>query len=145
MRISKRQLKRIIAEEYEAIADNLPPAPPAPAEDSGPVSESVGSEEELVTEINGALESLQSVVESLESAASICTDCVQEVAAQGPVLQAAASQAAALQEMLEAQVQVVSESSAPGDDAPSADPVDDVVAKVQAEVRRRRLSRRRRR
>ena len=143
MKISKRQLKRIIAEEYEAIADSMPPAP----EEAGAVSESVGSEAELVTEINGAVESLQAVVESLESAASICTDCVQEVAAQGPVLQAAASQAAALQEMLEAQSQMVSENAGAPDASPapaSEEQVQDIAAKVQAEVRRRQLRRRRR-
>ncbi len=78
----------------------------------------------------------------------ICQDCVQEVAAQGPVLQAVATQAAALQETLAAVEQVVAESVDPGAGLEAAPVVDaalpqEIAAAVQLEVRRRERRRRR--
>ena len=64
---------------------------------------------ELVKEMEMALDHLQIVAENVEAASSVCTNCVNEIAAQAPVLKATASQIVALQEMLEAQVEVMIE------------------------------------
>ena len=152
MKISKRKLMQIIKEEYDAIAAEMPSAEPAaaslePAAAELPpaqVAESEEPEGQLVVEMDNAIAGLQTVMESLESAASICDNCVQEVAAQGPVLQAVSSQVSALQETLEAVEQIVNESTdvaAPaaamsGDDIPAA------ATEVQMEALRRKLIRR---
>ena len=136
MKISKRRLKKIIAEECGAMGLtpelDLGVAPAIPA-----LSETAEPEAELVVEMEGALSNLQMVVESLNSAATLCVDCVHEVAAQAPVLQAVATQAQALQEMLEAQVQVVAESTGPSAAAPAEELPQDIIPKIQAEVLRR--------
>lgn len=140
MKISKRQLRRIINEECGAAA-MVDPAP-ASVEELPQMMESENPEAELVMEMETALSGLQMVMESLDSAATICHDCVQEVAAQAPILQAVASQASALQETLEAVEQIVAENAAPGA-APVAElPVDaglpqEIAAAVQLEVRKR--------
>ena len=146
MKISKSRLKRIIAEECGdlGIAPAPPPAVSAPLAADKPVTalaESASPEAELVMEMEQALDGLQLVVESVSSAATLCTDCVQEVAAQAPLLEAAATQAIALQEMLEAQVAVMAESVEGRADTVS-DAAAEVAAELQAEARRRRTRRR---
>ena len=144
MKISKSRLKRIIAEECGDLGIAPAPAAAAPLDAVKPVTalaESASPEAELVMEMEQALDGLQQVVESVSSAASLCTDCVQEVAAQAPLLEAAATQAVALQEMLEAQVAVMAE-SVEGRADHVADAAAEVAAEVQAEARRRRARRR---
>ena len=149
MKITKRQLKRIIAEECAAMdAPMAPPALDLAAAAPAALSESATPEAELVIEMDTALSGLQQVAESLDAASMICQDCVQEVAAQGPILQAVATQAAALQETLAAVEQIVAESVDPGAGLEPS-PVEDaalpqeIAAAVQLEVRRRRLQGRR--
>jgi len=122
MKITKRQLSRIIREERTKLykecgegtmepighIDAIAAVTPEPSFEA-PLAESENPEAELVMEMQDALSGLQVVVEALDVAADLCVNCVQEVAAQAPVLQAVATQALALQEMLEAQVQVVAE------------------------------------
>jgi hypothetical protein len=144
MKISKRLLKRIIKEE--AVALDMAPAPELSIADAGaPMAENHGAEAELVVEMDAALAGLGNVMESLDSAASICQDCLPEVAAQGPILQAVASQVSALQETLAAVEQIVTESAdveAPLPPAAAALP-QEAVAMIQAEARRQRRRRRR--
>ncbi|OUU74820.1 MAG: hypothetical protein CBC29_06745 [Methylococcaceae bacterium TMED69] len=144
MKISKRRLKRIIAEECGAMGLTADLGHEAVSQALPALSESEAPEAELVTEMQGALSGLQMVVESLNSAATLCVDCVQEVAAQAPVLQAVATQAQALQEMLEAQVQVVSESTDhdAGHEAMLPEPLKQIQAEAIRRSRRLRLNRR---
>ena len=97
--------------------------------------------------MEAAINGLDMVMESLEAAANICKDCVQEVANQSPVLQAVSSQASALKETLAAVEDIVVESTdAPA--APSAEPVASfepdvaIASEVQMESIKRRLMRR---
>ena len=152
MKITKRQLSRIIKQEraklYEGCGgDVMEPvghidaiAPVAPETGLAThLAESESPEAELVLEMQDALSGLQVVVESLDVAADLCTNCVQEVAAQAPVLQAVATQALALQEMLEAQVEVVVENADVTAAAPASEPMalpQELASEVQLERRK---------
>ena len=120
MRITKSQLKKLILEacgdlsqedlsvvavpEVEPVADVVVAESPDPASD-------------MLVEMEVAARSLAMVVESVQNAAQLCTNCGEGVADKAPVVHALATQAEALQEMLEAQVSVLEESAAPhGDD-----------------------------
>ena len=124
MKLTKRQLRRIIKEERarmrrrmrecgegmmmdDTVAIELEPAP----EEVGPspVLESESPEENVLVEMEVASRALQQVLESVQSAAHVCTDCGPAIAAQAPLMEAMVSQAAALQEMVEAQAEVLQE------------------------------------
>jgi hypothetical protein len=145
MKISKRLLKRIIKEEAAALGMGMEaPLPSAPMA-AAPMTESEAPEAELVMEMDVALMGLETVMESLDSAAGICQDCLPEVAAQGPVLQAVASQVSALKETLAAVGEVVAENvEGPAAVAPAAAAAlpEETIAMIQAEARRQRRRRR---
>ena len=110
MKLSKRQLRNLIK---EACGDAIDVASEPVALDLAlePVTESTMPEQDLMVEMELAQRALEQVVESVQSAASLCHDCVPEVAAQAPLMEAMVAQAVALQETLEAQTQVVAESA----------------------------------
>jgi len=62
-----------------------------------------------MVEIELASRSLEQVVESVQNAAHVCADCVETVAGQAPIMEAVATQAEALQEMLNAQSEMLQE------------------------------------
>jgi exonuclease VII small subunit len=153
MKISKKQLIRMIKEEYAAVAADMPAAAPMPtaappmpaAGDDVPlatVTESDAPEEQLVVEMETAISNLEMVMESLEAASDICENCVQEVAAQGPVLSAVSAQVGALKETLAAVEEIVVESTeaAPAAAAPAAEAP--AATEAQMESIRRKLIRR---
>jgi len=123
MRISKRQLRRIIREEKRKMGEGCS-ADMGPAidvidiaePDPGPamVSEVGGAEGELVVEMELASRALEQVVESVQNAAHLCPDCAGPIASQAQIMEAMVTQAEALQEMLDAQAQLVSESADSG-------------------------------
>ena len=138
MRVSKRQLRRMIREErrrlresgcavgglgHEAVDVTEPvTAAPAPAL----VAESEEPEAAVLSEMASAVQALEQVVESVAAAADMCHDCAPAVAAQAPLMEAAVTQAQALQETLEAQATVVAENAEVGV-APLATAVHDLV------------------
>ena len=161
MRVSKRQLKRIIRQEKRRILENCggthdPGASMAagPALDLDPLAaaapdallESETPEKDMLVEMEVASRALEQVVESVQNAAQLCSNCVPEVAASAPIVEALSTQAEALQEMLEAQAEVIQENlgvvetplAGPTEAAPVVDALLDVVAE-----RRRRQTRRR--
>ena len=126
MKITKRQLRRIIKEERarlrrrymqecgegmmdDTVAIELGPAPEEVT--PSPVLESESPEENVLVEMEVASRALQQVLESVQNAAHICTDCGPAIAAQAPLMEAMASQAEALQEMIEAQAEVLHENA----------------------------------
>jgi hypothetical protein len=128
MKISKRQLKRIIREEKRRIREmhgdvvvDVVGAEPAIA----PVLESTEPVEDVLVEMEVASRALETVVESVQNAAQLCPTCGSGVAEQTPIVEALALQAAALQEMVEAQTAVIQENAELG--APILDAVLDAV------------------
>ena len=115
MKITKRQLRKIIKEEKSrllrlreqgeeiAVVDTM--ATPVA------VVESTTPEQEVIVEMEIAQHALEQVVESVQAAASLCPDCGPNVAVQAPIVEAMVAQAEALQEMLEAQSEIVAESA----------------------------------
>tara|TARA_Y100000034_G_C6849395_1_gene385155 strand:+ start:289 stop:744 length:456 start_codon:yes stop_codon:yes gene_type:complete len=120
MKITKRQLRRIIREEKRRMLecgedmdmDVQPDVGIESASKTGPVLESDSPEHDVLVEMVMASRALEQVVESVQNAAHLCPDCVDEVAVQAPVVEAMVSQAEALQEMLNAQVDVIQENAA---------------------------------
>ena len=106
MKISKREIRRLIRESCGDAALE-------PVEDvSISVAESAAlPEQELVIEMGMANQSLEAVVESLQNAAQLCTNCSPEIAAAAPLVEAMVTQAEALQEMLDAQSDVLAENA----------------------------------
>jgi tRNA G26 N,N-dimethylase Trm1 len=111
MRISKRQLRRIIEQ------CGLDAAPVAPVEELSPLLpkvepliETTTADAELVVEMEVASRALEQVVESVQNAAQLCPGCSDNVAVQGPIVEAMVAQAEALQEMLDAQTSLLAES-----------------------------------
>ncbi len=137
MRITKRQLRRIIREEKRRIRENCGELPVDDAVaievETLPMAESSMPETDLMVEMEVAQRALEQVVESVQNAAQLCPQCNEDVAVQAPLMEAMAHQAEALQEMLEAQVEVVAESVSAEDilDA-GAELVDDMIAAVDA-------------
>jgi hypothetical protein len=82
-------------------------------------------------EMEVATRALEQVVESVQNAAHLCQDCVPEVAAQAPLMEAMVAQAEALQETLQAQALIVAESAEA--ELPVLDDMAD-VAEVVADV-----------
>ena len=116
MKITKRQLRRIIREEKRRVLecgeDMMVPSSGVGIT-SGPVLESDSPEHDVLVEMTMAARSLELVIESVQNAAQLCPGCVSGVAAQAPVVDAVVSQAEALQEMLNAQVDVIQENVMP--------------------------------
>ena len=145
MRITKKELRKLIREACgDAVEVVSAPALEEPAleldltlEPLSPVSESASPEQDLVVEMEVAQRALEQVVESVQNAAHLCHDCVPEVAAQAPLMEAMVAQAVALQETLSAQAEVVAESAA---DTPLLDAVGDaaeIVANAMEEKKAR--------
>ena len=130
MKLTKRQLRRIIREERarirrrrvrecpegmmadDTVAIELAPAPM----EVGPtaVLEGETPEENVLVEMEIASRALGQVLESVQNAAHACTDCGPAIAAQAPLMEAMVSQAEALQEMVDAQTEVLHENAAAG-------------------------------
>jgi len=121
MKITKRQLRRIIREEKrrmrecgEDMGDSpvldmaVEPVEVVQAEPSM-VVESETPETDMLIEMELATRSLEQVVESVQNAAQLCTNCGVGIVENAPIVAAMATQAEALQEMLEAQAQVIQE------------------------------------
>lgn len=137
MRVTKRQLRRIIREEkrrlletgcaVEGLGDQAAAGPMVDLAAAPVVSESTAPEEAVLSEMATAVQALEQVVESVAAAAAICHDCVPAVAVQAPLMEAAVAQAQALQETLEAQAEVVAENADAGA-APLMTAVHDLVS-----------------
>ena len=110
MKVTKRQLRRIIREECGAQLAPEISAVVEPHEAVEAIVESQEPETELVVEMEMAKKGLEMVVESINSAANLCPGCVQEVAAAAPLIEAIVTQAEALQETMEAVGSLVTES-----------------------------------
>ena len=121
VKITKKQLRKIIREGC-GIEAAPAPAVTAPAV----VSEGIPPEQALVVEMEVASRALSQVIESVQNAAQLCTNCNESVAAQAPLVEAMVAQAEALQENLDAQAEMVLE-NAEGHDAPLIDAVVDVL------------------
>ena len=124
MKITKRQLRRIIREEKRRMIEcgemdgemgGDPGAMAAPVlgpeEASAAIVESQSPEGELVVEMELASRNLELAVESITAAAALCPSCVQDIAAAAPLVEAMVSQAEALHETLEAVGVVISENA----------------------------------
>ena len=92
--------------------------------------ESAEPEAEMLAEMQQAVAGLEQVVESVQQAAALCPNCADPVvAAQAPVVESMAMQAAALLEMVDAEVAVLEESvGAEGAAPPAVGAMVDVVA-----------------
>jgi hypothetical protein len=115
MRITKRQLRRLIKEacgdvDVQEVSIDLPPVE---AIDAHPavVVENETPETNMLIEMEIASRALEQVVESVQNAAHLCHNCGTGVIEQAPVVEALATQVEALQEMLEAQVSVIQENA----------------------------------
>jgi len=141
MKITKRQLRRIIREErgrllrecgeMHAEEEVIQPEPAVTLAPTTALVESGIPEQEMLVEMEVASRSLGQVVESVQNAAQLCSNCSPEIAASAPLVEALATQAEALQEMLEAQAEVVLENVAvSGELAPAEEVVVDAVLDV---------------
>jgi tRNA G26 N,N-dimethylase Trm1 len=136
MRITKSTLRRIIREEKRRMREDcgdLPMADDAVSVEveALPMAESAMPEQDLMVEMEVAQRALEQVVESVQNAAALCPQCNEDVSVQAPLMEAMAHQAEALQEMLDAQVEVVAESVVvDGEDGM----VDDILAAVTGEL-----------
>ena len=133
MKLSKRQLRKLIKEACGDVVDAAtePVALDLALEPTPAVVESTAPEQDLMVEMEVAQRALE------QNAAHLCHDCVPEVAAQAPLMEAMVAQAVALQETLEAQTLVVAESA---EDTPLLDAVGDaaeIVADAMEETPRR--------
>ena len=127
MRINKNRLRRIIREQVaELTVDPLMAAAEmgaAPAEET--LGESMAPEQEVMVEMELAARGLEQVAESLQVAAGACAEC-GDIASSAPILESMAVQAAALQEMVDAQAEVLAENV----ELPVVDAVIDAVSAV---------------
>ena len=114
MKITRKQLRQII-EDCGGGMPHAAPQAPIEVEPTSSISESIGPDQEMMVEIAAASKALEVVVESAQSAAQLCVGCSPELAAHAPVMEAVVSQAVALQEMLEAQAEVMVETSQPAE------------------------------
>ena len=112
MRLSREMLRKIIMEQCGDVVE-LPTEKPVALEPVEPVVEtSVDPTAKLMVEMEVATRALEQVVESVQNAAHLCPDC-PAAASQTPIMEAVVAQAEALQEMLDAQHEVISESAVP--------------------------------
>jgi hypothetical protein len=136
VKITKIQLRRIIREEKRKMVedcggphvedDMLAPVAVEPAAAEFAVVESAMPEQEMIIEMEVAQRSLEQVVESVQQAAALCPNCGPGVAVQAPLVEAMVAQAVALQETLDAQLELVTESTDVGTGA-DLDMADDVA------------------
>ena len=115
MRVTKRQLRRLIREacgdvDVQEVSVDLPPVEAVEVQPAV-VAESETPETNMLIEMEIASRSLEQVVESVQNAAQLCHNCGTGVIEQAPIVEALATQAEALQEMLEAQVSVIQENA----------------------------------
>ena len=116
MRITKKQLRRMIRECGE---DMMTPGIGSTGVDPltvvttepGAVLESEEPVTDMLVEMGIAVGALTQVVESVQNAAHLCVNCGAGIAEQAPIVDAMVAQAVALQEMLEAQVDVIQENA----------------------------------
>ena len=127
MKITRSHIRRIIREERHRLREecggDMHAAPEVISIEPAPVpivAETLAPEQEIMVEMEVAQRSLEAVVESVQSAAALCPSCGPGVATQAPLMEAMVTQAEALQEMLDAQVEVVAESAEVGVDVASA-------------------------
>ena len=117
MKISKNYLKRIIREERakmeECPMDSDMSVTVVDTSDAGApaIAESIEPEQQVMVEMQMASRALDQVVESIQNAARLCPDCVDEIAAVAPLVEALTGQAEALQETVDAVGAVVVEST----------------------------------
>ena len=121
MKIRKSVLKKIIKEETHKILEGCNVCEeemaivgshinaPVEATVSDPLAESESTELNVLVEMELASKALEQVVESVQAAAQLCQSCDSPVAQQAPIVDAMASQAEVLQEMLSAQTELVKE------------------------------------
>ena len=121
MKITKRQLRRIIRSEQRRLLESCGDSPElesiegaSPLDATIAIAESQEPEGELVMEMEMASRNLELAIESINKASSLCPTCVHEVAAAAPLIEAMVSQASALQETIEAVGVIVTEGSAMG-------------------------------
>ena len=109
MRITKRQLKRVIKEMCGLDVPSIEPVE-IPEEE---VNESPQAADvhEMLVEMEVAARSLDQVVESLQAAAHVCHNCNESVSVQAPLLEAMVNQAEALHEMVETQSHIFENAS----------------------------------
>lgn len=117
MKITKAALRRIIREEKRRMREDCGDLPVEDAAvslevEALPMAESTMPETDLMVEMEVAQRALEQVVESVQNAAQLCPQCNEDVSMQAPLMEAMAHQAEALQEMFEAQVEVIAESVA---------------------------------
>ena len=117
MKITRRHLIRLIKEENRRIREcgemdmtvEVEPGDVGPVVE--PVLETVNPMGDMLIEMEMASRALETVVESVQNAAHLCSDCGAGVAEQAPIVEAMATQAGALQEMLDAQTAVILENA----------------------------------
>jgi hypothetical protein len=110
MKISRSMIRRIVKECGEDMSMPMPHLEPAEMIPNTSTLESPApTEKELVVEMTIADQSLTAVVESLQNAAQLCTNCSPEIAATAPLVEAMVAQAEALQEMLAVQTNTLLE------------------------------------
>jgi tRNA G26 N,N-dimethylase Trm1 len=113
MRVSREMIRNIIQEtcgEAPPMEDTHTQIPIETVPESMPITETESPVGDLMVEMEVATRALEQVVESVQNAAHLCPGCGGTVAAQAPVMEAMVAQAEALQEMLDAQHMVVTES-----------------------------------
>jgi hypothetical protein len=127
MRINKNRLRSIVREQVaELTIDPLAAAGEivaAPVENT--LIESMMPEQEVMVEMEVAARGLEQVAESLQAAAGACSEC-GNIASSAPILESMAVQVAALQEMVDAQAEVLAENV----ELPVVDAVVDAVSAV---------------
>ena len=138
MRLNKNRLRRIIREQMEQLADvvvepvALDQGPVLDQGAEGPLSENLAPEQEVMVEMEVAARGLEQVAESLNAAAGACAECAQ-IETSAPILESLAVQVVALQEMVDAQADVLGESAGVpvAVDVPAA--IDAVVSSIASE------------
>ena len=129
MRLNKNRLRRIIREQMEQVADIVvEPAALEPGVE-GPLSENLAPEQEVMVEMEVAARGLEQVAESLNAAAGACAECPQ-IDTSAPILESLAVQVIALQEMVDAQADVLGESAGVAVGAVDVPAAIDAVASV---------------
>lgn len=123
MKITKRQLRKIINEEklkmfecgedMDAPVDIISTVP----EMSSMIAETGDPDGEIIIEMQMASRSLEQVIESVHAAAQLCPECTEGVSSFAPMMEAMVTQAEALLEMLDAQAQLVTETVGVGGEA----------------------------
>tara|TARA_B100000029_G_scaffold466684_1_gene502399 strand:+ start:377 stop:766 length:390 start_codon:yes stop_codon:yes gene_type:complete len=129
MRVNRNRLRRIIREQVAELAvDPAAAAEVVAAPVEASLAESMAPEQEVMVEMELAARGLEQVAEALNAAAGACAEC-GDISSNAPILESMAIQAVALQEMVDAQADVLSENV----DLPVVDAVVDAVSAVAPE------------